>query len=56
MDLGIKGKGIIVTGAGQGIGRAIALAFADEGANAAICAHLLAGTGESSRTESAGAS
>jgi 3-oxoacyl-[acyl-carrier protein] reductase len=38
MDLGLKGKGVIVTGASKGIGRAIALAFADEGANLAICA------------------
>lgn len=38
MDLGLKGKGIIVTGASKGIGRAIALEFAREGANVAICA------------------
>ena len=38
MDLGLRGKGVIVTGASKGIGRAIALAFADEGANLAICA------------------
>lgn len=38
MDLGLKGKGVIVTGASKGIGRAIALAFAAEGANLAICA------------------
>lgn len=38
MDLGLKGKGVIVTGASKGIGRSIALAFADEGANLAICA------------------
>ena len=38
MDLGLKGKGVIVTGASRGIGRATALEFAHEGANLAICA------------------
>ncbi|MEN9727132.1 MAG: hypothetical protein RL434_1498 [Pseudomonadota bacterium] len=38
MDLGLKGKGIIITGASKGIGRATAHAFAAEGANIAICA------------------
>lgn len=36
MDLNLKGKTVIVTGGGRGIGAAIALALADEGANVAI--------------------
>lgn len=38
MDLGLKGKAVVVTGASRGIGRSIALGFAAEGANLAICA------------------
>lgn len=38
MDLGLKNKAVAVTGGSKGLGRAIALAFANEGANVAICA------------------
>jgi 3-oxoacyl-[acyl-carrier protein] reductase len=36
MDLGLKGKTAIVTGAASNIGRVIALTLAQEGANVAI--------------------
>lgn len=38
MELGIKGKRVVVAGGSRGIGRAIALAFANEGADVSICA------------------
>jgi 3-oxoacyl-[acyl-carrier protein] reductase len=38
MDLGLQGKVAIVGGASQGMGRAIAMGFAVEGARVAICA------------------
>ncbi len=38
MDLGLRGKTVIITGASRGLGRAMADAFAAEGARLAICA------------------
>jgi NAD(P)-dependent dehydrogenase (short-subunit alcohol dehydrogenase family) len=38
MDLGLRGKAAVVTGASRGIGRAIATRLAEEGAGVAICA------------------
>jgi len=38
MELNLKGANVLVTGGSRGIGRSIALNFAAEGANVAICA------------------
>lgn len=42
MELGLKGKIALVTGASYGIGRAIAMALADEGCAVGICARGVA--------------
>ena len=52
MKLGLEDKGVVITGASRGIGRATALAFADEGAHVAVCARgaeALASTAEEIR-------
>ena len=36
VDLGLQGKGVIVTGGSLGIGRAIAVGLAKEGCNVAV--------------------
>ena len=38
MDLGLRGKVVLISGASRGLGRAIAEAFAEEGARLSICA------------------
>jgi 3-oxoacyl-[acyl-carrier protein] reductase len=38
MDLGLKGKCALVTGASKGLGRAIAEELAKEGAHVSLCA------------------
>ena len=38
MDLGLKGKVALVAGGSQGLGLAVAMDFAREGAKVAICA------------------
>jgi NAD(P)-dependent dehydrogenase (short-subunit alcohol dehydrogenase family) len=50
MDLGLSGKKVLVTAATRGIGLAIARAFADEGADVALCARGAGGL-ESARKE-----
>ena len=43
MDLGIRGKRALVTGAGRGLGRAIAIELAAEGVNIIACSRGEAG-------------
>ena len=53
MELGLKGKNVVVTGGGNNIGRAITLAFAAEGCNVAI-AELNRDAGQAGRRRSGG--
>lgn len=46
MDLGLRGKVVVVTGASRGIGRVIATTCAEEGADIAICARTSKGVEE----------
>ena len=43
MELGIRGKTALVTGAGRGLGKAIALELAAEGVNIIACSRGEAG-------------
>ncbi len=49
MDLGIKGKTALITASSTGIGKAVALAFAEEGCKLAICSRSKENLIETSR-------
>ena len=49
MDFGLSGKNVVVTGGARGIGRAISLGLADEGANVAVLDFNLEGAEETAQ-------
>jgi 3-oxoacyl-[acyl-carrier protein] reductase len=51
IDLGLAGTTVVVTGAGQGLGRAIGLAFAEQGAHVAFGYHRSADGAEDAAAE-----
>jgi NAD(P)-dependent dehydrogenase (short-subunit alcohol dehydrogenase family) len=51
MDLGLTGKNVFISGGSRGIGRAAALAFAEEGARVAISFSSDPAKGEATRNE-----
>jgi len=53
MDLRLAGENVLVTGAGQGLGRALGLSFAAEGANVAFHYHSSAKGAEEAAAEAA---
>ena len=51
MEISFKGKKVLVGGASRGIGRSIALAFVESGADVAICARIEGSESRRSRAQ-----